>query len=1004
MCWTAHFAQRVRMATAVAVVLLAGPGLTSPTFAQCPYDWLPGEGIPGVDGAVYDMTSWDPDGAGPRSEVLVVGGRFAVAGDVVARRIACWDPATSAWSALGSGMEGGQPEPYVYALTVLNGRLYAGGRFTTAGGVNVDNVACWDLATSTWLPLGSGVDGAVCALTSLDGKLYVGGTFIVAGGVNANYIACWDPVTSSWSALGLGLNRQVEALTVLDGKLYVAGDFSSAGGISAAQVACWDPAMQTWSALGSGLDGLMRDLAIWDGKVCAAGSFSGMAGVNGASGPLACWDPATQTWSALGSGIIGAAQDIAVLDGKLYAGGSFHILGEEDAKDIVCWDPATSSWSTTLAVSTASQMMYALAVLDGKLYAGGCFLSVRGVLADCVACLDPMTSTWSALGSGMASLASDVLALATLHGKLYAGGTFTTAGTEGTSHIASWDPVSAAWSSLGSGVGGGYGVATVHALSVLNEKVYVGGRFTTAGTVDANRIACWDPATSTWSALGSGMNWEGVHALVVLDGKLYAGGQFTTAGGISAKNIACWDPATSTWSALGSGIGGGYQYVYALAVLGGKLYAGGDFAIAGGMTANRIACWDPVTSTWSALGSGMGGTSPNVYALTVLHGKLYAGGSFTTAGGVNANRIARWDPATLTWSPLGSGLVGTVRPFVHSLGVLDGKVYAGGTFTIAGGASANRIACWDPATSTWLALGAGFGQPYLPAPYYAPRVSALTVLDASLYAGGAFIIAGDQVSAYLARWGPVRAPDDYDCDGVVNASDNCPQIANADQTDADNDGVGDVCDACPNDALNDADGDGVCGDQDQCPGTPAGAPVDAVGCPVSSLESSKPAGGRSLWRNQRNIIRLTFDWDIDSPPAGAVMIQEMLAGGTYGDDLSAGFTFAVENDGQGHPRILKIRENASTLQHRKWYAVRNTGAWTAVAPFTVQYVVQVGDANNDGRVLNTDFGWVNAAIPTFSTADDDRRDINGDGKILNTDFGVLNAHIPSFPVAKPAGH
>lgn len=33
MCWTAHFAQRVRMATAVAVVLLAGPGLTSPAVA-----------------------------------------------------------------------------------------------------------------------------------------------------------------------------------------------------------------------------------------------------------------------------------------------------------------------------------------------------------------------------------------------------------------------------------------------------------------------------------------------------------------------------------------------------------------------------------------------------------------------------------------------------------------------------------------------------------------------------------------------------------------------------------------------------------------------------------------------------------------------------------------------------------------------------------------------------------------------------------------------------------
>ncbi len=170
------------------------------------------------------------------------------------------------------------------------------------------------------------------------------------------------------------------------------------------------------------------------------------------------------------------------------------------------------------------------------------------------------------------------------------------------------------------------------------------------------------------------------------------------------------------------------------------------------------------------------------------------------------------------------------------------------------------------------------------------------------------------------------------------------------------------------------------------------------------LQSSMPGDGQSLWRNQKNIIRLTFDADIVAPEAGAVMIQEMLVGGTYGDDVSAAFDFTVENDGQGHPRVLKTQETGASLQHRKWYAVRNTGAWLGVAPFTVQYVVQVGDANNDGRVLNTDFGVINAVIPIFSAADDDRRDINGDGRVLNTDFGVANSKIPSFPVAKPSGH
>ncbi len=39
---------------------------------------------------------------------------------------------------------------------------------------------------------------------------------------------------------------------------------------------------------------------------------------------------------------------------------------------------------------------------------------------------------------------------------------------------------------------------------------------------------------------------------------------------------------------------------------------------------------------------------------------------------------------------------------------------------------------------------------------------------------------------------------DWDEDGVPYAQDNCPETYNADQADADHDGVGDVCDLCPN--------------------------------------------------------------------------------------------------------------------------------------------------------------------------------------------------------------
>jgi transglutaminase 1 len=89
------------------------------------------------------------------------------------------------------------------------------------------------------------------------------------------------------------------------------------------------------------------------------------------------------------------------------------------------------------------------------------------------------------------------------------------------------------------------------------------------------------------------------------------------------------------------------NWVNALTVLpGGNLIVGGEFTSAGGVAANRIARYNPTTNTWSPLGSGVsGGPFPNVYALAVLPGgDVMAGGFFDTAGGVPARNIARYSP------------------------------------------------------------------------------------------------------------------------------------------------------------------------------------------------------------------------------------------------------------------------------------------------------------------------------------------------------------------------
>ena len=58
---------------------------------------------------------------------------------------------------------------------------------------------------------------------------------------------------------------------------------------------------------------------------------------------------------------------------------------------------------------------------------------------------------------------------------------------------------------------------------------------------------------------------------------------------------------------------------------------------------------------------------------------------------------------------------------------------------------------------------------------------------------------------------------DSDHDGAGNACDNCLAVPNPDQADADDDWQGDLCDPCPHDAADDVDADGLCADVDNCP-------------------------------------------------------------------------------------------------------------------------------------------------------------------------------------------
>ncbi|MBX9737031.1 MAG: hypothetical protein K2X32_08900, partial [Phycisphaerales bacterium] len=273
-------------------------------------------------------------------------------------------------------------------------------------------------------------------------------------------------------------------------------------------------------------------------------------------------------------------------------------------------------------------------------------------------------------------------------------------------------------------------------------------------TVQAQCFEGWLPGQGVPGVRGT------VRAQAILPGgDVIVGGDFTIAGSVEANDIARYNPTTGVWSALASGIHE-FGYVSALAVLpGGDVIVGGTFTTAGGVAASNIARFNPTTGVWSAMGSGVtgGGDYPTVKALAVLPGgDVIVGGDFTIAGSVEANDIARYNPTTGVWSALGYGVYGFgTETTVNSMAVLPGgDVLVGGAFVYAGDVVASNIARYNPTTGIWSALGSGVGSGL-----FGDEVRALAVLPGGdIIVGGTFYTAGFVLASNIARYNFTEDP------------------------------------------------------------------------------------------------------------------------------------------------------------------------------------------------------------------------------------------------------
>ena len=704
--------------------------------------FAPDSSVRGADDEIFAMKSGD--------SVVFLGGAFTRISGVDAHAIAMWNG--SDWETLDDGIAEGI-DGFVYALAIDGDDVYVGGQFVQAGGTAAQNIAVWNRTTRTWRALGEGMrgDGSstpfVSAIVLHDGKVYAGGTFASAGGTAAKSIAVWDG--TAWSPLAEGIDGSVSALEELDGRIYAGGSFGAAGAVSANSVAYWEAG--SWHRMGEGVVGSVNEIVAYVDPVNGPSLLIGGSFTAGAGSNLVSWIPEGSSFDSFDSQTtaIDEVRALCVSGEYVFVGGTFSFTPDFDLESQkfsqglitnVAFNYRENGWTPWITMQGGTDgPVNALATYGNQIIAGGAFSRAGEADVANIAQYSRRSRVWQPMISG--TTLGTISAMTHNRGQVYAAGMFRPQENqsgipETTNHLASLGTTG--WHVVDGTIRG-----NAYTAGSAGDDVIVGGTFITTDDIIGVNATQWNAGSKSWRALtpGSGVasqeDLSFVTAIAATPNDIYLGGRFNVVDTFETPNVAALDRGTGVWRALGSGLNG-HVWVL-LPAPDGSLYAGGDFKRAGAVEVNGIARWDG--TAWHPLGDGAtNGVKGSVRSLVWGDGRLYVGGIFKDVGGLKTDNIAMWNPDAAEWTTLGPGLGTEFLPSVDALVYARGTLFAGGFFENSGSQPMSNIARWNG--GSWESLGSGVDH----------AVYAMLEVNDDLYAAGSFLTAGEKSSPYIALW------------------------------------------------------------------------------------------------------------------------------------------------------------------------------------------------------------------------------------------------------------
>lgn len=635
---------------------------------------------------------------------LYVGGDFTTYRGAPANNVAKLDLTTGALDTTFSPSGNNGFDASVQAIVVTATDVYVGGHFNSYRGAfqSAMGLAHLDATTgalvATFGAAGANTNGfesGVHALALSGNALYAGGGFTQYKGVlaSANRIAKIDVTTgaidTTFSPAGAnanGFSNDVNTLELSGNALFVGGAFDNYRGVTGAahRIAKLDATSgaldTTFSPPGSnGFAGNITSINVVGSSIIVGGSplggyrgsadLPGVAKVDIATGVLdpTFLEPSGHDYA--GFGVNTGLSTVHVVGTTLWIGGNFRQLGGKSANGIARFSDADGAFDRTFSPAAANGFndeVYALAASGTALYVGGDFTTYRGAAGSAyrLAKLDPKTgaldTTFSPSGAGANGFDDAIMTLIVDGNSLYVGGEFSRyrGVTSSALCIAKLDATSGAIDTTFSPPGNNGFDEGVAVLTKVGNSIYAGGWFENyRGTGSAKAIAKLDAASgaldTTFSPPGDNGFVGSVYAIAPLGSSLYVGGIFNAYRGVAEiANIAKLDATSGALDAQFTQAGptsGFDDRVWAVAVSGGAVYAGGEFMSYRGVpsSASFLAKLDATSGAldtqFTPAGASGGGSQVNV--VVPYESTLMLGGEFSRCEGgrcyENAHRVNR---------------------------------------------------------------------------------------------------------------------------------------------------------------------------------------------------------------------------------------------------------------------------------------------------------------------------------------------------------------------------